>query len=240
MIEAKVVYMTKTREYQALLQACTQEGCPLCHLVQESTLRYLDSWKYELFTDVDLRNELRQTQGFCHSHTWQLVQMGATLPLAQAYRDIITDAIESIQQGNIPGPQSGLWQRFFESKRDTTPSTQCPACTVRSRAEERYIHSLRQALLEEEFCQRLQHSQGLCLNHYRLSCTLRLPETFGPWQTRLRQIQIHCLQRLDAQLKELIRKHDYRFKDEPRGIEMYSWLRAAGMVSGEKENKGYR
>ena len=42
-----------------------------------------------------------------------------------------------------------------------------------------------------------------------------------------------CLQRLEGQLSELIRKHDYRFKDEARGSEMTSWKRAAGIVAGE-------
>lgn len=79
--------MAKTREFQALLYACSQEGCIICRLVQESTHRYLDNWKYELFTEVELRMELRRTQGFCHTHTWQLANMGATLPLAQAYRE---------------------------------------------------------------------------------------------------------------------------------------------------------
>ena len=42
------------------------------------------------------------------------------------------------------------------------------------------------------------------------------------------------MQRLEAQLSELIRKHDYRYKDEKRGAEMTSWQRAAGLVSGEE------
>src|SRR5450755_916983 len=96
---AKVVAMQKTREYQTLLYACTQEGCPICRLGQEIANRYLDAWKYELFTDVEVRQMLRRSLGFCHAHTWQLAHMGATLQLAQAYRDIITDTSEQLQGG---------------------------------------------------------------------------------------------------------------------------------------------
>jgi hypothetical protein len=61
-----------------------------------------------------------------------------------------------------------------------------------------------------------------------------LPDTPGEWLPLLRQAQLACLQRLDAQLSELIRKHDYRFKDEAKGPEMVSWKRAAGLVAGEE------
>jgi hypothetical protein len=40
---------------------------------------------------------------------------------------------------------------------------------------------------------------------------------------------------LNEQLTELIRKHDYQFKDEARGDEMRSWISAAGIVAGEDE-----
>ena len=100
--------MQKTSDYQRLLYACTQAGCSLCRLAQENTHRYLDAWKYDLFTDVEIREELRRTQGFCHDHTWQLVRMGASLQLAQAYRDILSDLTEQLQADTgAPAPQSG-------------------------------------------------------------------------------------------------------------------------------------
>jgi hypothetical protein len=225
--------MQKTGDYQTLLYASTQEGCPLCRLAQESTLRYLDVWKYDLFTDVEVREELRRSQGFCHDHTWQLVRMGATLQLAQAYRDILSDSAEQLQaSAEVPPPQSsGLLRRFFETKRERLP---CPACSHQEQTETRLVHTLRKALLDPAFYQQFAASQGLCLNHFRLACELKLPDTPGEWLPLLRKAQLACLQRLDAQLSELIRKHDYRFKDEAKGPEMVSWKRAAGLVAGEE------
>jgi hypothetical protein len=224
--------MQKSREYQTLLYACQQEGCPICRLTQESIARYLDAWKYELFTDVDVRKELQRTQGFCHQHTWQLVHMGATLPLAQAYRDIITDLTEQLQKG--PGENTpGLLRRFFENPNRREPE-QCPACRRTEEAEARYIHTLRKALLDPEFFQHLETSNGLCLPHFYRSCELKLSDTPGDWLTLLRKAQLTCLQRLDQELQEMIRKHDYRFKDEARGAEMSAWKRAAGIVAGEE------
>jgi len=39
------------------------------------------------------------------------------------------------------------------------------------------------------------------------------------------------------ELAELVRKHDYRFREEPRGNEMTAWRRAAQLFVG---NKGIR
>jgi hypothetical protein len=73
------------------------------------------------------------------------------------------------------------------------------------------------------------------LNHFRLTCELKPLDNPEAWLPLLRQTQAACLQRLDEQLGELIRKHDYRFKDEARGSEMVSWKKAAGLVAGEDE-----
>jgi len=227
--------MRKTREYQALFEACSQEGCPICRLALEGTRRYLEAWKYEMFTDVSIRAELRRTQGFCHRHTWQLANMGAHLPLAQAYRDIVTDTIDQLKRGgDIAAPASGnLFRRFFDTRREQPA---CPACTQQAKAEGHLIHTLRKSLSDEEFYQHMQNSDGLCLEHYRLACELKLPDTpGGDWQSLLRKIQLSCLQRLDEQLGEMIRKHDYRFKDEARGPEMTSWKRATGLIAGEED-----
>lgn len=49
----------------------------------------------------------------------------------------------------------------------------------------------------------------------------------------LQKAQLTILQRLEQQLAELIRKHDYRYIHEKRGTEMTSWQRAAALVAGE-------
>jgi Family of unknown function (DUF6062) len=225
--------MQNSRDYQRLLEACTQEGCPLCRLTQENVQRYLDAWKYELFTDISIREELRRSQGFCHIHTWQLVSMGANLQLAQAYRDILSDTAEQLQ-GDGSSTASSLhksWRhRRREPKQERTP---CPACLQRDQALERLLPELRQALLDQTFYTRFAASSGLCLEHFRIACDGR--NTTGEWLPLLRAAQLACLQRLDEQLGELIRKHDYHFKDEAHGSEMLSWKRAAGIVAGEDE-----
>ncbi len=222
--------MQSTRERQQLLEACQRRGCLLCRLGQESAEHYLDAWKYELFTDVGVREELRRSRGFCHRHTWQLAQMGATIQLAVAYRDILSDAAEQLEGGS----RSAHRRSWFEAKR-----VPCPGCMQEEQAVVSMIPFLRQALLDNEFYTAFLASDGLCLAHYQRACELKVSggsEHGREWLTQLRQGQLAILQRLDAQLGELIRKHDYRFKGEAKGEEMLSWRWAAGIVAGEDKH----
>ncbi|HEY4388134.1 MAG TPA: DUF6062 family protein [Ktedonobacteraceae bacterium] len=219
--------MPKTREYQALFEACAQEGCAICHVAQQSTHRYLATWKYELFTDVEIRNNLRKSRGFCHTHTWALAHMGASLQLAQAYRDIITDMTEHLQGAEVPG---NLLRRIFDTPSPQREHAPCPACLHQQKAEQYALDTLRKALPDDEFYERFASSSGLCLEHFDQACT----GNNGDWLVRLKKAQVACLQRLEKQLSELIRKHDYRFKEEERGAEMISWKWAAGLVAGEE------
>ena len=207
--------------------ACSQEGCILCRLAGKSMHRYLETWKDELFTDVTIREELRHSKGFCHRHTWQLVDMGAVISLAQAYRDVLSDAMEQLEHDNDTRKR-----HWFEAKAEPTL---CPACQQQAKIEARLVSSLREALAEPTFYAQFSASSGLCLSHFQLVSELKplgLPTT---WLPLLRQAQLLCLQRLDAQLAELIRKHDYRFKDEAQGHEMLSWKNAAALVAGEEQ-----
>lgn len=218
--------MQSSRDYERLVHACNQAGCILCRLSEESMHRYLEQWKEELFTDVDIRQQLRNSKGFCHKHTWQLVTMGANIQLAQAYRDVLSDMIE--QLANDKNTRRRHW---FETKAATT--VPCPACQQQAEFEARLITTMREALADTTFYNQFAASSGLCLRHFQLAYTLRPLGTPENWLPPLRQAQLHCLQRLDTQLAELIRKHDYRFKDEAQGSEMLSWKTAAGLVAGE-------
>jgi hypothetical protein len=214
------------------MEACQQAGCIVCRAAKQSTRRYLDSWKYELFTEVGIRGDLRKSQGFCHKHTWELAGMGAGLPLAQAYRDIISDTVEQIQGVGEPllGGSNGLLRRIFDvppARRERAP---CPACIQHQKAEERYLDTIRKVLVLDDFYKRFASSNGLCLEHFAQACVGLSGDGLG----RLKKAELDCLQRLEGQLGELIRKHDYRFKDEERGEEMVSWRWAAGIVAGEE------
>ena len=52
-----------TRDADSLRTACGHEGFPVCTLVLETVQRYMDTWQYEGFSDVEHRHKLIQTRG---------------------------------------------------------------------------------------------------------------------------------------------------------------------------------
>lgn len=79
-------------------------------------------------------------------------------------------------------------------------------------------------------------SNGLCLLHFTQAFSLaEVNDSVG--LHHLLEYERTCMHRVLEEVKESIRKHDYRFTAEPRGDEMTSWRRAAKLCAG---NPGVR
>jgi hypothetical protein len=243
----------RSRDSDSLHAACELEGCPVCTVVLEYLDRSIDTWEYDGFTDVAHRYELIHSRGFCPLHTWQLAQRSNGFRLGLIYNEILTDVEEKLDQeynrlvaanDAIEKRESVLkrWQRkwFYrknEVSKGVNPSYDlCPFCKTRSNIEQRVISTLVQQLRFEEMRQLLSQSTGLCLPHLeqaRHQADLTEPTVSG----YLLACQLSCTRRVLGELRELVRKHDYRYTDEPRGDEMVSWRRGADLCAG---NQGIR
>lgn len=69
-----------------------------------------------------------------------------------------------------------------------------------------------------------------CLPHARLALETATPVDTRAWASAIAS----RLESMTRDLGELIRKHDYRFSDEPLGEEKDSWLRALAFFGGER------
>lgn len=66
---------SKYISYFKLQEALTQPGCPLCTLIDQHSLRYLDALLYERVNDGGTCQELRQSLGFCNWHAWKAMEI---------------------------------------------------------------------------------------------------------------------------------------------------------------------
>ena len=73
------------------------------------------------------------------------------------------------------------------------------------------------------------HERG-CLPHARLALETATPEDARAWAGAIAD----RLDEIGRDLGEVIRKHDYRFADEPLGAEADAWLRALMLFAGEE------
>jgi hypothetical protein len=185
-------------------QALARPGCAVCHLTHRAVGRFLKALSYEQVNDVDLRAELRTARGFCALHAQRWVSMsGNVLGTAIIYRDIINASLRDI---DAPARGSG-GLRGMLGGRPADPV--CIACRFQSDAEQRFVDGLLAALagLVDAF----EASAGLCLPHTRMAVT-RAGKAAEPIVEHARK----AAQQLIAELDEVIRKEDYRFKHEPR------------------------
>ena len=221
---------------------------PICQLVTESVARYLDD-------RILLRGQAGHVGGdprrvrVCNEHASQLAQLtGKGLGVALIHEDIIDTVTEGLAQA-APGLRGGgeaplraavtritpggsrSPTRTDQSGHVLAPQGPCLACRHQLLVEESYLGTLWRYLDDEALAVALRASPGLCLPHLRQA----LPGAPSlDVLRRLIEIQSDCLGRLRAELRELTRKFDHRFKHEVIGAEGDAWLRSIAIVSGKR------
>ncbi len=186
-------------------EALDQGGCAVCRLALRSVGRWLKSVAYEQVNDVELRDRLRAARGFCnlHAHRW-LREVGSVLGTAIVYQDLLTTALQELDGENV---QRG--QRWRAMLGGSGPSEACPACVAQSEAEERYLTALLATVAAEPAV--VDGTEGLCVRHTRAA-----RRRGGPGAEPLVKLTRSAVEQLLAELSEVIRKEDYRFRHEPR------------------------
>lgn len=228
-----------------LIEACAQPGCPLCRLTEASVSRYLDALMYELVNDIEMRDRLRRSFGFCNTHAHQLLKtVGLSLGIGILYRDLANTALKQLEQVKFSSPRS-LTLRTAKEALDRnqpsaateqavaalTPPESCPACAYQADKENRLLAVMLDLLKDERMRTALQTSAGLCLPHLRRAFQLTRDESAFETLVSLARDRLTALR---AELDEFIRKNDYRFRQEGFGPEGDSWRRAIAHIVGRE------
>ena len=202
-----------------LEQALEAGGCPLCRCLAEATKRYLTNLLYEFVNDPRTRDQLRAAGGFCREHSWVLQRMGDPLAHSIIYADLIDAFCTELDQ-NSGGPRGGhslLRPEKAEAQRI------CAVCREEAAMEDRYVDGFCDALRSGDFRAKYRQAGCLCHPHFRkVYDRVRIKEE----QTFLAEVQNAYLSRLSSELKEFIRKSDYRYAHELPGTERDAWIRA--------------
>jgi hypothetical protein len=177
-------------------------GCAVCQLSLRSVARLLQSVAYEQVNDLDLRKALREAGGFCnvHAHQW-LREAHNVLGTALIYRDVLAAALRELD-----APRPGRLRTLLGG---SAASAACPACAAQADAERRYLEVLLELVAHDP--QLIEHSDGLCRRH-----TLLAVRIGGAASTLIAERTAEVVRQLIADLDEVIRKEDYRFRNEPR------------------------
>jgi hypothetical protein len=236
--------------YFDILEILAQGGCPACELVRQKPMHYIDHALYGLVTDPQAQNLFAETGGYCRRHAEMLLKIpwGSALGVAILYNRLIEDAAEAlkIQQGDSAGREkrAGLSLNLFSPKgrkkpvaRDDNPD--CLACNVERETEQGVLHTLVEMLRagDSRMLETVESAEGFCL--YHLDQALRI-DAGGKADEILRRHGLRRAEHLLAELKEFIRKSDYRFTKEQMAAEGDSWMRAVAWVTGVSLEKDAR
>lgn len=198
-----------------------QTPCALCRLVARSVAQSTRAFFAEFVNDPPARVRLRQARGFCAEHAALLATLGDALAVAILYSDLARLTRERWQQ------EGGRGLRLNLRGGARSPAAPCPACADAQEAQARYVGALAAGLKEPQVWEALEAGSGLCVAHAERVMAQAAPAHAA----RLRQMESERLAALQAELDEIVRKNDYRFRGEAWGPERDAWLRALQKLS---------
>jgi hypothetical protein len=239
--------------YFDILEILAKGRCPACELTRQKAMHYIDHALYGLVTDPHAQNLFADTGGYCRRHAEMLLKIpwGSALGVAILYNRLIEDAAGKLKAGreeSTAGEKRSTFSAGLLSGRgrqknlsqDANPD--CLACKVERETEQGVLHTLTGTLCagDGRMLGAVEGSEGFCL--YHLDLALKNPLN-GKVETALRRHGLRRAEHLLGELKEFMRKSDYRFTREPMGGEGDSWMRAVAWVTGvslEKEDPAVR
>jgi Family of unknown function (DUF6062) len=203
-----------------LRQGLRNDICPLCRVAHKADRQYIWHFYDERSNDMGAVDEVRHAYGFCAEHIEMfrridVENMQTTLSISVLFADTFMGIVE--QLGTL-SPNS----RFQPE--------QCPACADR----DHYLHRNAMYLLDmlatsPGYLESFERSPGLCFPHFALAWEVaRTRED----RELLLSVQRQASRSLLDELREHVRKHDDKFRHEPKGAERDSWLRAICLTAG--------
>ncbi len=188
--------------------------CGFCRLEGRSVARSIKTLAAEFVNDPQTRVNLRESRGFCPEHSRLIIEHLDPVAVSILYADL-AEVTWELWAGKQPVSAS---RRLFSSARK--PS--CPPCITARETSERSCAALASQLSQPEIWSAVEANRWICVSHSEQIRKLARPAD----AERLRILETNHLKSLRAELEEIVRKNDYRFKGESWGPEKDAWIRA--------------
>jgi hypothetical protein len=201
---------------QAARALLSDSACVLCSLVSAAVVQGIKLLFSEFVNDPHSRLRIRASRGFCREHTRIIASRGDALGVSILYEDLADQTIKRWRRGTVGVAHRNT--RFTSSTR----AARCPACDLELEAEARYAGALAAGLDSEQVWSALTSRACLCVPHVENVAEYARREC----GEQLLALESEKLKILELELEEIVRKHDYRFRNEEWGEERDAWLRA--------------
>jgi len=220
---------TKHTPYFNLLDALKEQGCPVCFVIRKNAQKYMDDFLYESVNDPGLRKEIKESVGFCNRHAWQFHKFGDGFGLGIVYEDLMRLVLKRLE--GLDGSSIPLKAILKQLDKDEQNKKSCIVCKEEKDVEGRYIAVFLENFDDSELRFAYNNSFGLCLRHLNLAIKRNKNKKLS---NEIISIEAAKLNGLISELREFLRKHDYRFSKEKFGKEGNSWIRAIEKLIGKE------
>lgn len=202
-----------------LRQGLRDGMCPLCRVAHKADREYIWHFFDEGADSGDAIDEVRAACGFCAEHIEMLRRiedgMKSTLAISTMFADTLQGIVADL---DALAPD------------DEFHAAPCPACASRDehlRANAGYL--LAELAHSPAHRETFESSPGLCFPHFEL--------VWNEARTRaerelILEVQRRATRSLLHEVSEHVRKHDDKYRHEPKGSERDSWLRAIYLTAG--------
>jgi len=220
---------TKHTPYFNFLDALKEQGCPVCFVIKKYAQKFMDDFLYESVNDPGLRKEIKESVGFCNRHAWQFHKFGDGFGLGIVYEDLMRLITKRLEV--VDGSSVSLKAILKQLDKDEQAKKSCIVCKDEKDVEGRYISVFLENFDDPELRFSYKNSFGLCLRHLNLAIKNNKNKKLT---NEFIAIEAAKFNSLIAEVKEFLRKHDYRFSKEKIGKEGDSWIRAIEKMIGKE------
>lgn len=189
-------------------------GCVAC----ASALAAADDFLCQLAEKVAGEGRPSADLALCNHHIWRLVRAALRAGPRAVQRALAAPRAPVVSEGpHVHGSRPWRFMRWRHAAPSGGVGNACPACRVEMAAAQRALAEMGATVRADE--------TPCCVPHALLG---------APLTPRVLSAQAVHLARLVADLDRAIRKHDYRFRDEPWGAAYDAPRRAVAHIAGAR------
>lgn len=217
----EIIKMKRGLGWIDLKEAIKANGCPVCFIMNKSLNKYFENLLHEFALDVTVHKKMIASMGMCNIHTWVLAEFTDKLGIATLFETTLSKEMKLLKRADEL--EENDFRDDFKNKKklekhkkimieQLSAKGNCLACEHQKESESFYTHEILTLWSDEEFRKYYEKDNILlCRSHF-----LFLIEECGKKETidYFLAVQRNKLDKINYQLSEFLRKHDYRFQKE--------------------------
>ena len=200
------------------------DECPFCFLERQAEQRAI---RYTIgpgasYMEPEIR-AITDREGFCRQHLKMMQNygnaLGCALILQTYYTGLLMELEEQLDHYELP-PKKGLFRKKAAEREDPMllwmreKQGSCFVCSQMQESMQRYLDTFFVMLKDPEFREKVEHSKGFCMHHFRIlleESARSLPAGQRDWfREKIPALMQENLLRVKGDLDRFVMKNDYR------------------------------